>query len=85
MITTMLSTQTIAEIVQKLGVLSLPPSELEGLDPLLGAPFRRPRRGRPQNLVRWTGESAWMPANSVLSTSPAWPLYGINDAPLSES
>jgi Asp-tRNA(Asn)/Glu-tRNA(Gln) amidotransferase C subunit len=40
MATTVLSTQTIAEMVQKLGGLSLPPSELEGLAPQLETLFR---------------------------------------------
>ena len=35
MATTALSTQTVAEMVHKLGGLALPPSELEGLAPQL--------------------------------------------------
>jgi Asp-tRNA(Asn)/Glu-tRNA(Gln) amidotransferase C subunit len=40
MATTTLSTQTITEMVNKLGSLSLSPSELEGLAPQLEALFR---------------------------------------------
>jgi Asp-tRNA(Asn)/Glu-tRNA(Gln) amidotransferase C subunit len=40
MATTTLSTPTIAEMVQKLGGLSLPPSELEGLASQLEALLR---------------------------------------------
>ncbi len=39
MATTTLSTQTIAEMAHKLGGLSLSPSELEGLAPLLETLF----------------------------------------------
>jgi hypothetical protein len=40
MATTTLSTQTISEMVHKLGGLSLSPSELEGLAPQLETLFR---------------------------------------------
>jgi hypothetical protein len=40
MATTILSTQTITEMVQKLGGLSLSPSELEGLAPQLETLYR---------------------------------------------
>jgi hypothetical protein len=40
MATTMLSTQTISEMVQKLGGLALSPSEIEGLAPQLATLFR---------------------------------------------
>ena len=40
MATTILSTETITEMVHKLGGLSLPPSELEGLAPQLETLYR---------------------------------------------
>ncbi len=81
MAATTLSTQTMSEMVHKLGGLSLPPQSLRGWLRSLRYCFvtsnpgiHRPRRGRTRDLIRHSGGVSHGSQRTLLySVSEAWP------------